>query len=139
MPNTVDLNSAIRGIVATEVAAVIAPYQTILARMASFMGSAAPATATVRRGPGRPRKSAAPVAAAAKPARRKQRRRGSVAKAGAKAAAKFTEGQRVIYKQGRGAFEAKVLSVDIAKGKVTLERVSDGKKVKRPAAKVSAA
>ena len=137
MPNATDLNTAIRGIVADEVAAVLAPYQGILARMASFVGTGA-ALATVHRGPGRPRKNAAP-AVAAKPAHRKQRRRGSVAKAAARAAKKFTEGQRVIYKQGRGAFEAKVVSVDVAKGKVTVERVKDGKKVKRPAAKVTAA
>ena len=137
MPNTADLNSAIRGIVADEAAAVLAPYQGILARMADFVGGTA-APATVRRGPGRPRKNAVSTAAA-KPVRRKQRRRGSVAKAAARAAKKLSVGQKVSYNVGRGRFEGKVVRVDVAMGKVVVERLTDGKRALRPAAKVKAA
>ncbi|MBI5548311.1 MAG: hypothetical protein HY901_30895 [Deltaproteobacteria bacterium] len=51
----------------------------------------------------------------------------------------FSVGQNVTYKQGKGTFEAKVVAIDEKTGQVALERVMDGKKVKRPAAKVGAA
>ena len=82
-----------------------------------------------RRGPGRPRK--APAAAG----RRKGARRGSGKKA-LRLAKKLSPNQIVEYRQGRGTFEAKVVALDAETGMVTVERVSDGKKVVRPATKI---
>lgn len=45
-------------------------------------------------------------------------------------------GATVRYRQGRGEFEAKVVRVDARAGVVTLERVSDGKRVTRPLEKL---
>jgi hypothetical protein len=44
--------------------------------------------------------------------------------------------QRVHYRQGRGTFEAKILRFDSASKRVELERLSDGKRLWRPANKV---
>jgi hypothetical protein len=131
----IDLNAAIADLVAAEVNAKLEPYRAILNRMAAFVG-AAPA----HRGPGRPRKTEAAAAAPA-PASRKRRGRRTYRvskKAALRAAKNLTEGQKVSYKQGRGSFEAKVVSIDSEKGTVTVERIKDGKKVTRPAAKVTA-
>ena len=49
----------------------------------------------------------------------------------------YAEGQEVRYKQGRGAFTAKVTAVDAEAKTVTLARVSDGRKVVRPFDKVT--
>ncbi|WP_426747385.1 PspA [Myxococcus faecalis] len=53
--------------------------------------------------------------------------------------ASFSVGQEVRYKQGRGAFTAKVKAVDEKAKTVTLERVSDSRKVVRPFDKVTSA
>lgn len=47
--------------------------------------------------------------------------------------------QVVSYKQGRGAFNAKVIGIDVAKGMLKVQRIGDGKVVDRPADKVYAA
>jgi len=77
MPKTVDLDTAVKDIVADEVRAALQPFLPLLERMASFIG-AAPA----RRGPGRPRKVAA---AAAAPAVRRAKRSKPRVKAAPKA------------------------------------------------------
>ena len=132
MPTT-DLNTATCSLVADEVAAALDPFMNVLERMSSLLG-----TSPVHRGPGRPPKTAlkeaGPIAR-----RRYHRSRGSRAKAAVRAAKKLSEGQNVHYRQGKGTFEAKVVSIDAATGKVELERVGDGKKVLRPAIKVMAA
>ncbi len=51
----------------------------------------------------------------------------------------FAVGQEVRYKQGRGAFNAKVKAVDEKAKTVKVERVSDGKQVARPFDKVTPA
>ncbi|MBZ4329722.1 MULTISPECIES: PspA [Myxococcaceae] len=51
----------------------------------------------------------------------------------------YEVGQEVRYKQGRGAFNAKVKAVDEKAKTVTLERVSDARKVVRPFDKVTPA
>jgi hypothetical protein len=51
----------------------------------------------------------------------------------------FKLGQRVLYRQGRGQFAAKVTRVDQERGLVEVERESDGKRVLRPAKKLQAA
>lgn len=53
--------------------------------------------------------------------------------------ATYEVGQEVRYKQGRGSFSAKVTAVDAKAKSVTVERVSDNKKVVRPFDKVSPA
>ena len=118
----VDLNHAIRNLVAAEVERTLEPYRLMLDRLVRLVGQK-----PARRGPGRP-----PKAASAPRRRRKARRGGKVD------ATRFREGQVVRYKQGRGEFEATVLSVDAAAGIVKLERKKDGKKIGRPAAKVYA-
>lgn len=55
------------------------------------------------------------------------------------ASTSFVEGQEVRYKQGRGAFTAKVTAVDAEAKTVTLARVSDGRRVVRPFDKVTPA
>jgi hypothetical protein len=128
MPDS-DLNAAIRSLVADEVAAALDPYGALLERMSGLFGSA-----PVRRGPGRPRKA---VAKEAKPAPvHRRRRRGSKAKAAARAASKLSVGQKVSYNVGRGKFEGKVVRIDVSLGKVVVERLTDGKRALRPAAKV---
>jgi transcriptional regulator with XRE-family HTH domain len=51
-------------------------------------------------------------------------------------ASEFIEGETVQYRQGRGVFAATVVEINAKSGVVTLERMSDLKKVVRPAAKV---
>ena len=115
----VDLNTAIRNLVAVEVERTLEPYRQLLERLEQFVGGA-----SVRRGPGRPPKAGN----RGRPARR--------AKVGAGDASKFKVGQAVKYRQGRGEFEATVSAVDTEKNLVSLERSKDGKKVDRPASKI---
>jgi len=126
----VDLNAAIAALVAAEVKAILDPYMSTLDRVAAFVGGQ-----PARRGPGRPRKSAG---LKAKPSRRRARR-GSKAKRAARLLKKFSEGQKVTYKQGKGTFEAKVTAINVEAGTLKLERSKDGKRVTRPVAKVIAA
>ena len=124
-----DLNAAIRDIVSAEIEEALAPHLALLARMSAFIGES-----PARRGPGRPRNTAV----AAPVARRGRRPKGAGRKAAAGAgdASKFKDGQKVRYRQGRGEFEASVIGIDTETNIVTVQRTTDGKKVKRPASKV---
>ncbi len=122
----VDLNDAISSLVASEVERVLQPYRGVLERMAEFAG----VSTVVKRGPGRPPASAA--AATTTVARRSRR---PVREMGGDVS-DFREGQSVQYKQGRGIFDATVLSVNVESGMLMLQRSKDGKKVERPASKV---
>ena len=75
MPNTADLNLAIKEIIAAEVHAVLQPYQPLLERLAKFIGAApTPAVRSVR-SPKRSRKPhTAPATRAEKPAKRQPRK-----------------------------------------------------------------
>ena len=127
MPN-VDLNSAIRSLVAGEVEKILLPYKHLLERMAQFVGGKPAA----KRGPGRP-----PKAVKAAVGGKRRQRRGKKARKGSKGdVSRFHDGQAVRYKQGRGEFAASVVSIDKDAGTLTLERTKDGKKVVRPAFKV---
>ncbi|HEY3446754.1 MAG TPA: hypothetical protein VGK67_10340 [Myxococcales bacterium] len=116
----VDLNTAIRNLVAVEVERTLEPYRQLLERLEQFVGGA-----PARRGPGRPPKAGG----RGRPGRK-------AAKAGTGDASKFKVGQAVKYRQGRGEFEATVAAVDTEKNLVSLERSKDGKKVDRPASKI---
>jgi hypothetical protein len=130
-----DFSAAINELVAEHVAAALVPYKSVLERMSAFFGD----DATVkRRGPGRPRKTAAKVDAPVAPVRRRRRRRGAKAKAAAPAAV-FADGQKVTFKVGRAVQEAKVVRVDAKTGALILERTSDGARMTRLPAKVQAA
>jgi hypothetical protein len=117
---TVDMNNAIRSAVAQEVTRILGPHLDTLQRLSRAMGVAAPQQA----------RSVAPSARAGRPRR---------AAASSADATGFQEGQRVIYRQGRGSFEATVMAIDSASDRLTLKREKDGKRVARPAAKVFAA
>jgi hypothetical protein len=129
-----DLDTALHSIVATEVAVAIEPIRAVLDRLCGLVGGE-----PARRGRGRPRRSSAAGAQPAAPVGRRRARRGSKAKKLVSAASKFSVGQKVLYRQGAGEFEAKIVRVDAAKGKVQVERISDGKKVVRPSTKVKVA
>jgi hypothetical protein len=81
-----------------------------------------------------PEKVGALLASGHAPKRRAKR----AAPAGAGPAPEFTVGQAVRYRQGRGQFAAKVLSIS-ADGWLEVERVADGKRVSRPPQKLVAA
>ncbi|MFN7130500.1 MAG: hypothetical protein ACK4N5_00360, partial [Myxococcales bacterium] len=125
-------DAAVRAKVVEEVERVFGPYRDLLDGLSAFVsGQAAPP----RRGPGRPR--AAPNA----PRRAGGRGRGrkaAAAQSGGGDASKFTEGQEVKYRQGRGEFEAVVMRIDRENNVLFLERKKDGKKVQRPASKIYA-
>ena len=129
MPRTANLNTAVKNIIAAEIKSALAPIEKAVARLTKAAGA-------TRRGPGRPTKASVKKAAA--PVRHR-RRWGSAAKAAARAASKLGVGQKVRFNVGRGTFEGKVVSIDAKKGSVVVARATDGKKVKRPAAKVKAA
>lgn len=115
MPRTADLNVLIRTLVAQEIAASLRPIRESLRRLEALA-----TRAESRRG--RPARAAS--------------RRAAGGQADVRIAQGISTGQTVEYKQGRGAFPAKVLGVDLEKGLVRLERMSDGKEVVRPASKV---
>jgi hypothetical protein len=119
-----DVQSAICVIVAEEVAHVLEPYRSVMNRMLSFFGSGSQLAT---------HESEKTVATQT----RIRRRRGSKTKLSPRID-RFTKGQKVTYKQGRGVFEAKVVSIDTENGVLNLERSSDRKRVDRPADKVKA-
>jgi hypothetical protein len=124
MPS-IDINDAIRSAVAQEVNRVLGPHMDTLERLSRALGTSAPRRAQSVSAPaGRMRVA---------------RRGAATGPAGLVGATQFQEGQRVIYRQGRGAFEATVTGIHAATNKLTLKREMDGKKVERPAAKVHAA
>ena len=126
MPKNQNINAAIRSLVAQEVHAVLEPHRAILERLTAFLES----ESKTQRRAGRPRK-------ALKATGRRPAHRGG--KKLAKLAKNFSVGQAVTYKQGRGTFDAKVLKIDVEAGLLTVRRIKDGKKVARPAFKVTPA
>ncbi len=130
MSNKPAFAAAIRAVVAKEVEDALGPYREMLADLSKFVGGDLASAGS--RG----------TFEAAAPARiRRTRSAGTSAGSGRYAAqgelaSKFSEGQKVQYRQGRGIFDARVVGIDAKKGVVTLERMSDQKKVVRPAAKV---
>jgi len=129
MPSQIDFNEVIRRAVSDEVQRVMTPYMDVLERLANAFGGAAPA-----------RKAAPAARAAAAPAVRARRGPGRPRRAGGGGgkgdASKFSVGQAVRYKQGRGEFTATVVATDPGTNMVTVKREKDGKEVQRPAAKV---
>lgn len=111
-----DLKKLIAGIVAQEIDSALTPYRAVLEDLVSMLGG--------KRGPGRPRGHRTSSAT-------RSTDRGD--------ASTFQVGQAVSYKQGRGDFEATVVSVELDTNTVTVQRDSDGKEVSRPASKISAA
>jgi hypothetical protein len=124
MPS-IDINNAIRSAVAQEVNRVLGPHMDTLERLSEALGASAPRRA---------RSVSAPAGRM-----RGTRRMTATGLGGSVEATRFQEGQRVIYRQGRGAFEATVTQIHAATNKLTLKREKDGKKVERPAEKVRAA
>jgi len=80
---------------------------------------------------------------APQPARRPQAASRPPARHSARAAShspvrRLRVGQQVEYRQGRGTFTAKVVSIDDKNGTAVLERAEDKKRVERPLTKVYA-
>lgn len=104
--------------------AVLTPYRDAILALAEMVRNAAPdsqkkhqTTPKAKRAPAEPR----------------------VVEGAVEAAAGFAIGQKVRYRQGRGEFEATVEVNDKNTGELVLKRLSDGKIVRRPATKVTAA
>ena len=130
MPSQPAFANAIRAIVAREVEDALGPYRDMLADLTKFVvGEQASA-------------GLSGAFEAAAPARVSRTRRATTSAGSrryadqAELASKFSEGQKVQYRQGRGMFDARVVGIDAKRGVVTLERMSDKKNVVRPAAKV---
>jgi sRNA-binding protein len=117
----IDLNAAIQVIIAAAVDSDLAPYRELLDRMAKLTGAD-------MRVPSRapPARVEAPV----------HRRRGRNANTNTANVGAFTVGQKVSYKQGRGAFEALVAKIDIETDTLMLQRCIDRKMVERPMSKI---
>ena len=130
MSNQPAFTNAIRAIVVEEVKEALGPYHDMLADLSRFVGSG-PASA----GPTGRVKAAAPGRVGRTRLAATSARSGRYA-GQAELASKFSEGEKVQYRQGRGVFDARVVGIDATKGVVTLERMSDKKNVVRPAAKV---
>ena len=120
-----DLSAVLRVIVAEEVKAQLAPYADVLGDLQKLVGTDVP-----RRGPGRP------TARVEKPRRAPRADKNIVSDAAKEAVARYQDGPRVRYKQGRGEFEAMIVGIDAEMGLLKLERTSDKKQVARPADKV---
>jgi hypothetical protein len=123
-----DLGGLISELVEQRVHSILGPHMEALERISSFLGMAhrrspgRPAgSRTAKRGPGRTGRTG-------RPSRSARRGGGDVAK--------FEEGQKVRYRQGKGEFEATVLRTDAKAGTVTVQRNKDGKRVTRPADKI---
>lgn len=106
------------------VAKALSPYRDAIIALAELVRSAAPDAQEKR-----------PAATRAKRASAEPR----VVKGAVEASKQFSVGQKVRYRQGRGEFEATVEVNDQNAGELVLNRVSDGKIVRRPATKVTAA
>ncbi|XXF79769.1 PspA [Myxococcaceae bacterium GXIMD 01537] len=141
-----DMMSAIRSVVAQEVAKTLGRQVELLEQIAQYLGVPGTSRASAAVAP----KRATPASAGrrretSKPAAKKRGRPQSSAKEATSAngsevsSAPFKQGQGVRYKQGRGTFPAVVKSVNEEDGTVTLERQGDGKQVVRPYKKVEAA
>ena len=126
-----DFVRVVEQMVAEELASRLAPYKKLLARLDEARTVVKP-----RKGPGRPPRAEIEKLEAILTGGRVQRgeksRPGRPAKAAARA---FKAGDEVKYRQGRGTFAAFVIRAD-AGGEVVVERISDGKRVKRPASKL---
>jgi hypothetical protein len=120
--NDTDFDAVVRSFVADELGRRLAPFRGLLARLEK-----AKAAVAMPRGPGRPRRSHLEAAAAIVT--------GRAAPHAARAHRAFKPGDVVHYRQGRGSFEAFVIRAE-AKGRLVVERVSDGKRVVRPTAKL---
>ena len=127
-----DFVQVVEQMVAEELALRLAPFQQLLGRL-----DQARATLKLRHGPGRPPRAeveqlqAILLGTGKASAGRKAR----TAKAARKAAKAYEPGDVVHYRQGRGTFEAFVIRTE-PDGEIVVERVSDGKRVKRPASKL---
>jgi hypothetical protein len=129
MANPAGFSEAMRALVAQEVREALAPYEGLIASLQEFMGAAG---GSVSRG------ATAPAAAPMRRARAASPTRRNAGGNSLELVGKFSQGQRVQYRQGKGTFDARVVEIDAKYGMLTVERESDGKRVTRPAAKVDA-
>jgi hypothetical protein len=123
-PQSLNLDSAIRALVAEEVARVLFPHQNTLSRLEGLFGT-----------PG----ARAAVKGSVKGAAKGRKASRKADKAKRIDWARYAEGAKVTYQVGRGTFDAKIVAIDKDSGLLTLERAKDKKKFQRAAAKVSLA
>ncbi|HTP30287.1 MAG TPA: hypothetical protein VMK12_32105 [Anaeromyxobacteraceae bacterium] len=121
---TMNLDVAIRELVVAEIERALDPYRDMFGRLGRFLGTQKAAAALEPR-------------SLRRPGRRGGRRSAGLANGKGEVSA-FTLGQKVRYRQGRGAFEALVTKIDPAGNALTLQRISDSKIVVRPPSKVMA-
>ena len=124
-----DFVEVVEQMVAEELALRLAPYRKLLSRL-----DEAKAIVKPRKGPGRPPRAELEKLEALLTGGRIARGPKGPGRP-AKAARSFKPGNVVKYRQGRGTFEAFVIRTE-PDGDVVVERIADGKRVKRPAAKL---
>lgn len=121
------INEAIAALVAAEVSKAMAAHEPNLARLQTFLsGGVASPTASAAA-----KKTTTATKPGTKPAVHTAGGPGAVV-----AAAKYKEGEKVIYKQGRGDFPSVILEINRETGILTVKRDKDGKVIERPADKV---
>lgn len=125
MPKPIDLNVAIRAIVAEEVEAALAPHREALERIEAFLGVGAPTRRRARQ-PGAP-------------AEELPRRTAPLRSSERGDASRFQRGQRVRIKVGRGSDLGTVQDLDLRTNSVLVKRDKGGDVVKRPASRVELA
>jgi hypothetical protein len=127
-----DLNSVVADLISEQVEAALRPHMEMLARMSAFMGVPVKAEQGRAVGTRRAVRRASTVRGAVKA--RGSYRPGLKPAHGGKAV-DFRVGEAVMYQQGKGVFQAKVVKVNEADNTVTVQ--AEGKKQRvRPAAKV---
>ena len=124
-----DFAQVVEQMIAEELERTLAPYHKLLGRL-----DKARSLVKRRQGPGRPpRAEVEQLQAILRGVAPKRTTRPAAPKKATKA---YKPGDVVTYRQGRGTFEAFVIRAE-AGGEVVVERISDGKRVRRPAAKLS--
>ncbi|MGC4118318.1 MAG: hypothetical protein QM765_27945 [Myxococcales bacterium] len=128
-----DFVQVVEEMVAEELSLRLAPFKALLQRL-----DKARAVIKPRKGPGRPPRAELEKLESILTGGRLARRDGGSRAAPSPARAHgrvFKPGDVVKYRQGRGTFEAFVIRTE-PDGDVVVERISDGKRVKRPGHKL---
>jgi hypothetical protein len=118
-----DLHAALRNVIAAQVEAALEPHRDLLNSLAELARE-------------QQQVASQPASRAARRPAERRGKRGGRNLAAAPSANSFSAGQLVSYRQGRGTFQAKIMGIDAESAELTLERVSDVKRIARPFDKV---